>query len=45
MWDVGGQMTKLWKHYFDKIDSVIFVIDSTDMEKLILVKEELNKIM
>ena len=30
LWDVGGQATKLWKHYFDKIDAVIFVIDSTD---------------
>lgn len=29
MWDVGGQATKLWKHYFDKIDAIIFAIDST----------------
>lgn len=29
MWDVGGQATKLWKHYFDKIDAILFVIDST----------------
>ena len=28
IWDVGGQATKLWKHYFDSIDGLIFVIDS-----------------
>lgn len=44
-WDVGGQATKLWKHYFDHIDAVIFVIDSTDEEKLILAKEELRRLL
>ena len=29
-WDVGGQATKLWKHYFDSVDGLVFVIDSTD---------------
>eukprot|EP00347_Sterkiella_histriomuscorum_P002773 403366854 len=44
-WDVGGQITKLWKHYFDKIDGVIFVIDSTDREKLQKAKKELQSLM
>jgi small GTP-binding protein len=44
-WDVGGQATKLWKHYFDKIDAVIFVIDSTDEEKLLFAKEEFNRLL
>ena len=39
-WDVGGQATKLWKHYFDHIDAVVFVIDSTDEEKLLFAREE-----
>ena len=30
LWDVSGQATRLWKHYFDKIHAVIFVIDSSD---------------
>lgn len=30
MWDVGGQATKLWKHYFEQIDGILFVIDSLD---------------
>ena len=45
MWDVGGQITKLWRHYFDKIDGVIFVVDSTDKDRLIRAKQELEKLM
>lgn len=44
-WDVGGQATKLWKHYFDHIEAVVFVIDSTDEEKLLFAKEELRRIL
>jgi len=33
MWDVGGQATKLWKHYFDKIDAILFVIDAHAAQK------------
>ena len=33
MWDVGGQATKLWKHYFDKIDAILFVIDASQVSK------------
>jgi len=45
LWDVGGQATKLWKHYFDHIDAVIFVVDSTDEEKLLFAKEELKRLL
>ena len=40
-WDVGGQATKLWKHYFDHIEAVVFVLDSTDEERLLFAKDEL----
>ena len=43
-WDVGGQATKLWKHYFDHIEGVMFVVDSTDEARLPLAKEELSKL-
>ena len=33
MWDVGGQATKLWKHYFDHIDAIVFVVDWTSDDK------------
>jgi GTPase SAR1 family protein len=44
-WDVGGQATKLWKHYFDKIDAVVFVIDSTDEEILLFAKDEFKRLL
>ena len=43
-WDVGGQATRLWKHYFDSVDGVMFVVDSTDREKLNKARVELVKI-
>ena len=45
MWDVGGQATKLWKHYFDHIDAIIYVVDSTcDDKRLHKNQSELSKI-
>merc|ERR1711964_310776 len=36
MWDVGGQekIRKLWRHYYENTDAVIFVVDSTDRARL-----------
>lgn len=45
LWDVSGQATKLWKHYFDKINAIIFVVDSTDQERLERARDELHKIV
>jgi small GTP-binding protein len=45
MWDVGGQATKLWKHYFDHINAVIFVVDSSDSERLLFSRDELNRLI
>ena len=32
VWDVGGQekIRPLWRHYYQNVDAVIFVIDSND---------------
>ena len=43
LWDVSGQATRLWKHYFDKIHAVIFVIDSGDSERLAKAKTLLQR--
>jgi len=43
-WDVGGQATKLWKHYFDSVDGMVFVIDSTDAGRLAKAKSELYRV-
>ena len=45
LWDVGGQARKLWKHYYDKVDGVIMVIDSADSDRMKIVKDELSKIV
>ena len=42
-WDVGGAATKLWKHYFDSIDGLVFVIDATDKNRIAKAKEELYR--
>ena len=45
LWDVSGQATKLWKHYFDKINAIIFVVDSADVDRMERVRDELHKIV
>ena len=36
---------KLWRHYYNNIDVVIFVIDSNDIGRLPEVKEELHQLL
>ena len=45
LWDVSGQATRLWKHYFDKINAIIFVVDSNDRDKIAKAQEELHKVI
>ena len=47
VWDVGGQekVRPLWKPYTRATDAVIFVVDSTDVERLEEAKLELHRIM
>lgn len=44
LWDVGGQerLRRLWKHYYDGANAIIFVIDSADTARLREVKRELT---
>ncbi|CAF1305945.1 unnamed protein product, partial [Didymodactylos carnosus] len=46
VWDVGGQdhLRTLWHHYFENVDGLVFVIDSTDKRRLHLAKAELEGI-
>jgi ADP-ribosylation factor-like protein 1 len=43
MWDLGGQseLRPYWRCYYPKTNAIVFVIDSTDKERLNIVKEEL----
>lgn len=44
VFDVGGGARQLWSYYFDNLDALIFVIDSTDSNRMTIVKEELLRI-
>jgi small GTP-binding protein len=46
VWDVGGQdhLRTLWHHYFDNVDGLVFVIDSTDSRRLHVARAELEGI-
>ncbi|CAF2325150.1 unnamed protein product [Rotaria sp. Silwood2] len=43
VWDIGGQdkIRPLYRHYFDKTDGLIFVVDSSDPERFQEAREEL----
>eukprot|EP01133_Synstelium_polycarpum_P016939 gene16939-20151_t len=47
VWDVGGQykIRTLWRHYYTNSSAIIFVIDSTDRERIDEVREEVEKIL
>ena len=47
IWDIGGQakLRRLWHHYFEASNGVIFVVDSLDAERVKDVKEELQAAM
>eukprot|EP01064_Diplonema_japonicum_P020605 TRINITY_DN30210_c0_g1_i1.p1 TRINITY_DN30210_c0_g1~~TRINITY_DN30210_c0_g1_i1.p1 ORF type:complete len:743 (+),score=132.34 TRINITY_DN30210_c0_g1_i1:57-2285(+) len=47
MWDVGGpdKIRALWKHYFEGLSAVIFVVDSNDKERLGLARDELHRLL
>ncbi|KAH3863736.1 hypothetical protein DPMN_026734 [Dreissena polymorpha] len=47
IWDVGGQdkTRPLWKSYTRKADGIIYVVDSTDKERLEEAKIELVKLL
>ena len=47
IWDVGGQTSirKLWRHYFSGTDALVYVIDTSDKERLDMAREELSSIL
>lgn len=47
IWDIGGQdkIRQLWKYYYQNTDAIIFVVDSSDSDRLGLVCEEINKLL
>merc|ERR1719359_2360067 len=47
VWDVGGQdkIRKLWRHYYQDTDGLIFVVDSSDRDRIEDAREELEKML
>ena len=48
VWDVGGQkkLRNMWKHYYDGVHAIIFVVDSADHDRIEGdCKEELHNLM
>jgi small GTP-binding protein len=45
VWDIGGQdlLRKLWRHYYENVDAIIYIVDSNDRERIELAKQELMK--
>ncbi|KAJ3667113.1 hypothetical protein Zmor_002519 [Zophobas morio] len=47
VWDVGGQdkLRRLWRHYFQHTQGIIFVVDSSDRERIDEAGKELQNLM
>lgn len=47
VWDVGGQnkIRALWRHYFRNTHGLIFVVDSSDRERISEARNELHRIL
>merc|ERR1711990_782280 len=47
VWDVGGQdrIRKLWRHYYQGTEGLIFVVDSNDRDRIEDAREELTKLL
>ena len=45
VWDVGGQAKILWKHYYTNTQGIIFVIDSSDRDRIDDARDELHKMV
>jgi len=47
VWDVGGQeiLRPLWRHYFRGSDALIYVVDSADIDRMEMARDELHSIL
>ena len=47
VWDVGGQdkIRKLWRYYYQNTDGLVFVVDSSDKERMDESAQELHGIL
>ena len=47
MWDIGGQQAirPYWKNYYENTDGIVFVVDSSDEERLKECVDELQTLI
>lgn len=47
IWDIGGQdkIRKLWRHYYAGCNGIIYVVDSSDTDRMELAREELHMLL
>merc|ERR1712007_71678 len=47
VWDVGGQdkIRRLWRHYYQGTNGLIYVVDSNDRDRCEDAREELSKML
>mmetsp|Transcript_10978 Transcript_10978/g.12053 ORF Transcript_10978/g.12053 Transcript_10978/m.12053 type:complete len:178 (+) Transcript_10978:39-572(+) len=47
IWDIGGQdkIRPLWRHYYNKVDALIYVVDSSDTDRFDEAHLELKKVL
>ncbi|OAF69380.1 ADP-ribosylation factor-like protein 2 [Intoshia linei] len=47
IWDVGGQLSlrTFWRNYFESTDGLIWVVDSSDRDRMIDCAKELHKLL
>jgi len=47
VWDLGGQSSirPFWRCYFPNTDAIIFVVDSADVERLDIARQELHALL
>ncbi|KAH7905797.1 ARF/SAR [Hygrophoropsis aurantiaca] len=47
VWDIGGQhkIRPLWRHYFPNTQGIIYVVDSSDRDRIAEAREELQQLL
>merc|ERR1712228_417946 len=47
VWDIGGQdkIRKLWRHYYEGVEGLIFVVDCNDRDRIDDAHDELQRIL
>lgn len=47
VWDVGGQekIRPLWRHYYTGTQALIFVVDSSDRERIVEARQEMHRVI